>query len=131
MSRTVRWKCFYVLFGIVFLNLALRTVFLNYCYDYPLVPVVGCAVLMALLLLTARWLLQKFPLFCRHPKKVLAAAMTVQFIVLAWMGVHLETVGNNDFGSVYHSAETWVLEGRFPEIGYFPSIPTTWGHSCC
>ena len=111
MSRTVRWKRFYVLFGIVFLNLALRTVFLNYCYDYPLVPVVGCAVLMALLLL--------------------AAAMTVQFIVLAWMGVHLETVGNNDFGSVYHSAETWVLEGRFPEIGYFPSIPTTGGHSCC
>lgn len=127
MSRTVLWKIFYMLFGIVFLNLALRTVFLNYCYDYPLLPVVGCAVLMALLLLAARWLLQKFPLFCRHPKKVLAAAMTVQFIVLAWMGVHLETVGNNDFGSVYHSAETWVLEGRFPEIGYFSIYPNNMG----
>ena len=127
MKHKVLWNIFYGGFGLIFLNLFLRTLFLNYCYDYPLIPVLGCVIFLAGVLLAANFILEKFPVLLQYSNRIFFGGLAVQFMVLLWMGTHLETVGNNDFGSVYHSAETWVLEQRFPEIGYFAIYPNNMG----
>ena len=77
--------------------------------------------------MAANFILEKFPVLLQYSNRIFWGGLAVQFMVLLWMGTHLETVGNNDFGSVYHSAETWVLEQRFPEIGYFAIYPNNMG----
>lgn len=121
------WKAFYLCFGVIFLNLALRTVFLNYCFTYSIPWVLLGAAVWGGALAGFYWLLGRLPVLVRRSRLTLAAALALQLAVLVWMGTHLETVGNNDFGSVYHSAETWVLEGRFPEINYFSVYPNNMG----